>query len=95
MFFSCSVGHSGSKFFLVGHSSFLLVVPVRIIDTSENKAVVSMAGFMFRLPGTSTCIPPRKRYQVFYIARMMQFFSYTKHCSVVVMIGWSILQHVV
>ena len=25
MFFSCSVGHSGSNFFLVGHSSFLLV----------------------------------------------------------------------
>jgi len=25
VFFSCSVGHSGSNFFLVGHSSFLLV----------------------------------------------------------------------
>ena len=25
MFFSCSVGHSSSNFFLVGHSSFLLV----------------------------------------------------------------------
>ena len=36
VFFSCSVCHSGSKYSLVGHSSFLLVLNRRAMTQSKH-----------------------------------------------------------